>query len=92
MSKNNPIPFSNCKIHPFERVNMSNNQPILITIQRQITPSIQEVTRKAAQRSVVPPFAWKDVKFEEEYSRLVDSNMMYLGPNADLKAVCSLLH
>ena len=90
MSKNNPIPFSDCRTHSLEVENMSDHQPISITIHRQT--SLQEAIKEAVRELVVPPFAWKDDNFTNEYSRLVDLNMINVGPNGDLNTICSLLH
>ena len=94
MSKNNPVPYHDCQIYEVDPLNMSDHQPISITIEIK-EPTIAHVMSESSNDPTIPSFAWKDAQFTVQYSNNVDSalNLMQAEDQAvDLNLMCKILH
>ena len=85
------MPFTDCIVHPLSASNLSDHQPIEITISCEKAPTLQNVVRTELQQFVVPKYAWKDENFKQEYSITVQQNSHKLTMDAPPKTVCKIL-
>ena len=94
MSSNNPIPFSNCIVHSTDPLNMSDHQPISITIQCKEL-SMKQIMEEDLIDSGVPSFAWKYNEFITEYSNNVDAaltQLLHENQEVDVNKMCAVMH
>ena len=92
ISKNNPSPFHDCWVHFTDPLNMSDHQPVSISIQVK-HPSISQIISDESADPTVPSFAWKDAGFILEYSRIVEDHLNLTdGQGVDVNQMCEILH
>ena len=91
MAKNDNISFKNCKIHPITTYNMSDHQPISLTIE--FEKSIQKIIQEDIQidEFVIPKHVWNDENFRYMYGQNVQANSHKLTINSSFKNVGSIL-
>ena len=94
MAQNNPTSHSNCQVYDPDPLNMSDHYPISISIHYEQS-SMKQMMKEDAEDASVPPFAWKDATFTQEYSRLVEDELTRVyngGHHVDVDMMCAILH
>ena len=94
MSRDNPIPHTNCVIHETNLNNMSDHQPISITLKYE-NPSIEQIVKEESKEIVIPSFAWKDDNFICEYNNESHKQLTELfntDCNPSAEDICAKLH
>ena len=94
ISKNNPISFADCRVHQPEALNMSDHQPISMTVHCRQT-SMSQILEEEASNISVPSFAWKNTEFVQDYSDKIEHELTRLvgeGQMVNIDVICSILH
>ena len=91
MFKEDHIPFTDCIVHPLSVCNMSDHQPIEITITCEESPKLDDIIQEDLQEFIVPKYAWKDMNFKQEYGLAVEQGSHKIVPNTTPKEVCNIL-
>ena len=96
MCKDSPPLFSNCETHEEDELNLSDHQPVSISIQLP-TPSLPQILKKDCKNIVPPRSVWKDATFLVNYdavvaAKLADEEIETTNLEHDLQKVCKILH
>ena len=65
MCMDSPPSFANCEIHDEDELNLSDHQPVSISITQ--IPSLQQLLREDCKNTVPPRSVWKDAVFLQNY-------------------------
>ena len=85
LSKNTSLSYSNCTIHSFSSLNMSDHLPISISVSYNSTSLTNDINR-ITNDSSIPNYAWKDNHFLQLYNeRLTEAftNHKFLAENLE---------
>ena len=64
--KESNINYSSCIVHETNINNMSDHQPVAVTIQ--ITPCLETIINDVMPKNSIPSYAWKDEHFRSKYN------------------------
>ena len=94
MSREGPISHKDCHVHEVNPVNLSDHQPISITLKYE-NPTIEQIIKNDADEIVIPSFAWKDNDFICEYNNEAQNQFNELfstDPDPSIDSICTILH
>ena len=91
MFEEDHIPFTDCIVQPISACNMSDHQPIEITITCERSPKLDDMIQEDIRESIVPKYAWKDTNFRREYGLAVQANSHRIIQNSAPTDICNIL-
>ena len=92
--QNRSISYTNCQVHDPVPLNMSDHQPISLSICCEHT-SMSQIMEEEASNVSVPSFAWQNTDFVQEYSDKIEHDLTQLsdtGQAVDIDMMCTILH
>ena len=92
--QNHAIFYTDCQVHEPVPLNMSDHQPISMSICCEHTSWSQIMEEEAPDMSV-PSYAWRNAQFIQEYSDKIEHELTQLsgaGQMTDINMMCTILH
>ena len=77
--QNTNISFSSCEIHDLHSHNMSDHQPISVTINIDGIPTLRDIADAELPQNLIPAYAWNNKKFKELYKIEVRKNLVNIN-------------